>query len=307
VVSIKFYESDITKGVYLYGLDNTQPIREKVIYEPEESGENIATINFPQASEINFVVAQYGWKYYYTYNQWEKNLTMTKYVSPDGNTQSSNDTLSTKEIINNQLSGRDYVEKIVYAEPEDDGDYAAVIIASSGDIKYIYLYDMANKSNPRQRKLLYEADEEDISSMVPVGNNEIEFRVKSAYSDEQITLHLLTGEYHTEDLRDNSSSNISMSIDTQIQNVLSSDGISLEKYAYSQQRGGILAIGKSGGTIRFYRFDAVPIAYEQTFYMNNLPEYLKFYSITALSGGNFRITTNSNDIVFNYFTGDYTY
>ncbi len=144
-----------------------------------------------------------------------------------------------------------------------------------------------------------------------VGDNMIEYHITNAGYDWTITQNYLTREVLTTKVNNpystNIESNSASTVETLIQNRLSSDGMSLQRYVYSLQKGGILAIGKSEGTIRFYKFDANPLQHEQTFYMNNLPEYLNFYSITALSGGNFRITTSGNDIVFNYFTGNYTF
>jgi hypothetical protein len=76
-------------------------------------------------------------------------------------------------------------------------------------------------------------------------------------------------------------------------------------YKYSQQGGGIFAIGVKDGSYTFYRFSANPIELEKAFYNIPISRSTSINSIEALSNGRFKIDTSSGSYIFNYFSGDF--
>ena len=88
-----------------------------------------------------------------------------------------------------------------------------------------------------------------------------------------------------------------------VQERLSAKLENLITYKYSQQGGGIFAIGTKNGAYSFYRFDANSLALEKSFYNVGLNRNYSINGIDALSGGRFKIYTSGGTYIFNYFNG----
>jgi len=171
-VVIKYYDSEDIKGIYLYGLDSDYPILEKVIYEPEDSGENIINISFPSADKVNFVVSQYDWKYYYTYNQWTNKLIETNRINPSGTSYDSNYSYNSNYSNYSNYSNTNISSIGEQIKNDIESDYGAIyegyaispqgngaIALAFNDMSYtyeLYLYGISNNIATREKFLTSE-------------------------------------------------------------------------------------------------------------------------------------------------------
>jgi len=276
-------------NIYRYGISNNKATKEALLIS-----ENTNITNLKMTGNGKFSYQIRGNTIVYDY--------INKYqVSSTSNNQ--NNTMSIRQVIENtvrqQTGGSHELVDYTYTNSRQ-----GMLALSYNDRNEHFLYRFGlNNGTPVYEKKFTLGTVDYRGSLAPLSNGQV--RINYGNGTFTQTYNYIGG--YEVNSGSNQQTNNTSSVEDAIRNKLSSEGISLQTYSYSQGRGGIIAIGKSGSNIRFYRFNAQPVEHERTFYMNNLPEYLEFYSIAALSGGEFRITTSDRDIVFNYFTGNYSY
>jgi hypothetical protein len=218
-------------------------------------------------------------------------------------------TKSPLSILQQRVDGR--ISSFTYTPQEKE---AAVVVESEG-VREIYMYDISDKSNPKQKYYIYGTDDDaTITNVKMIGDRRLSFVIEEHYSDDS---QKIVYDYVNHKIVSKSYIQTPSLIEKIVKNQIEKDGYVLNEYVHSYNGDGIIALAskKDGaishmvGTHTLYIFGMI----------NEIPMYEKRYKnfyfpvdymgrLKALPGGKVQIYQSdmgeSSYIVFDYINGE---
>jgi hypothetical protein len=292
-------------GILAIGANNTKT--QYNIYRfnanPLQYEETYSRVNIPAKSTITSIQPLKGGKFKITTFNSQENTTMI-YNYLNGTQESENNILSAEDTV------RAFVEAeglnlLAWSYSLHGGGIIAIGATNAGESYKVYRFDASTLAHEQTFNNVGIHAASTISSITPLEGGTFEIVSFEGGQSETAIMNYFNGEFSY-----NTNTN---TIQERIRERLAQDGMHLLNYQYSLQRGGILAIGwaEQGAQYNFYRFNASPLALEETF--ENVAVYYGdvITDIIAKENQNFEIHTTfyglSNIAHFNYATGAFSY